>query len=190
MSDVIVFHHALGVTPGVDAFADRLRAAGHRVLVPDLFGGRRFDSIDAGVAHAGDVGFDVITERGVASARDREVTGGYFVVGFSLGVLPAQKLAQTDPEVRGAVLCHAAVPVTVFAERWPAGVAAQLHLVEDDPWAAEDLEAAREVAAASGGDLHLYPGHGHLVADASHPDFDPDVADRIVARTLDLLAAG
>lgn len=188
MSDVIVFHHALGVTPGIEAFADRLRAAGHQVLVPDLFGGRRFDSIDDGVAHAGDVGFETITERGVAAARDRQVTGDYLVVGFSLGVLPAQKLAQTDPEVRGAVLCHGAVPVSTFGDGWPDGVGAQVHLVEEDPWAADDLEAAREVAAASGGELHLYPGTGHLVADASHADHDPAAAEQIIERVLGFLA--
>ena len=50
MAEVLLFHHAQGLTPGINAFADQLRAAGHTVHVPDLFDGRTFDSIDEGMA--------------------------------------------------------------------------------------------------------------------------------------------
>jgi dienelactone hydrolase len=186
MPDVLLFHHALGVTPGIEALADELRAAGSRVIVPDLYDGQTFDSIAEGVAHADQIGFDAIFERGASRAEglgDRLV-----VVGFSLGVLPAQRLAQTRPGVVGAVLCHSAVPITTFSDAWPAGVAVQLHFVEDDPWAKEDLDAAREVAAASNGSLYLYQGTGHLVADSSHPDYDEVTARLIMQRSLDFIA--
>ena len=42
MADVVLFHHALGLTPGIVAFADELRRAGHTVHTPDLFEGRTF----------------------------------------------------------------------------------------------------------------------------------------------------
>lgn len=70
MTDVILFHHAQGRTAGIDAFADRLQDAGHRVTVPDLYDGATFDTIDVGVAHAEQIGFDEITARGVAAATD------------------------------------------------------------------------------------------------------------------------
>lgn len=183
MTDVLLFHHALGVTLGIRAIADELRAAGHDVTVPDLFEGSTFDTVEAGVAHAEQIGFEAITDRGVAAADgldDRLV-----VVGFSLGVLPAQKLAQTHRGVAGAVLCHAAIPLGVFADTWPRRVALQVHMVEGDPWAAEDIDAAAEITSASPrGELLLYPGTGHLVADDSAADYDPVVGRQIIDRIV------
>jgi dienelactone hydrolase len=49
MIEVVLFHHAQGLTPGVVAFADELRRAGHTVHTPDLFEGRTFGSIEAGM---------------------------------------------------------------------------------------------------------------------------------------------
>ena len=34
--------------------------------------------------------------------------------GFSLGVMPAQKLAQTRPGARGALIFHSCLPVSEF----------------------------------------------------------------------------
>ncbi len=185
MADVLLFHHALGLTPGVAAFADELRAAGHAVTTPDLFDGARFDTIAAGVAHAEEIGFDTVIERGVAAATglgDALVVGG-----FSLGVLPAQRLAQTRPGIAGALLYHAAVPPSMFGAGWPPGVALHIHLCDDDPWAAEDRDAAEALTAAAGGELHVYPGSGHLVVDSSFEDHDPVVAALILERTLAFL---
>jgi dienelactone hydrolase len=182
MADVLLFHHALGLTAGVQGFAEQLRAAGHTVMVPDLYDGARFDTITEGVAHAEEIGFETLIDRGVAVAEglgDRLV-----VAGFSLGVLPAQKLAQTRPGVIGAVLYHAAVPSAMLGEGWPAGVALQLHLTEHDPLAEEDLEAARALEAEAGGELFLYDGTGHLVADPTSPDHDARQAAMILERTL------
>lgn len=186
MIDVLLFHHALGLTDGVVAFANELRAAGHRVSTPDLYEGAQFDTVADGVNHAETIGFDVLIERGVAHAAD--IPGHFAVVGFSLGVLPAQKLAQTHASVQAAVLCHAAIPIDVFADRWPSGVGLQIHIGEDDELAVEDLEAAHYLAAEAPGELFLYPGPGHLIADATSADHQPEYAAQIVARTRDLLA--
>ena len=70
MAEVLLFHHALGLTDGVRAFADELRRAGHTVHTPDLFEGRTFDSIEAGVGHAREVGFgDALLESAVEAGR-------------------------------------------------------------------------------------------------------------------------
>ena len=188
MTDVLLFHHALGVTPGIGAIADELRAAGHRVTVPDLYNGATFDTVEAGVAHAEQVGFDTVIDRGAATAEGLD--GGLVLIGFSLGVLPAQKLAQTRPGVVGAVLCHGAVPLSMFGDGWPDEVAAQIHLVEGDPFAEEDLDAARELAgAAPDGELFLYPGSGHLVTDYSSSDYDPVAGRQIIERMLTFVTA-
>src|SRR5689334_25336401 len=105
MAEVLLFHHAQGVTPGITAFADELRAAGHTVQVPDLFDGRTFDSIEAGFAYAQEVGEDAFARR----ADDAADGAGPAVVyaGFSFGVSLAQRLAQTRHGARGALLYHA-----------------------------------------------------------------------------------
>jgi dienelactone hydrolase len=50
MAEVLLFHHVLGLNPGVHGFAEALRAAGHVVHTPDLFDGRTFQSIEDGIA--------------------------------------------------------------------------------------------------------------------------------------------
>jgi dienelactone hydrolase len=186
MAEVVLFHHALGLTPGVEAFADELRAAGHVVHVPDLYEGKTFESVDDGVANAREVGFGTILERGKAAA---EILPSELVyAGFSLGVMPAQMLAQTRPGARGALLFYSALPASEFGDSWPEGVPLQIHMMEDDPWAEEDLPAARELAQNDGAELFLYPGDRHLFADNSVADYDPGAAALLRQRALDLLA--
>src|SRR5205814_7046613 len=100
MAEVLLFHHAQGQTAGFKAFADELRPAGHTVHTPDLFDGRTFASIEEGMAYAEQLGFpDGIIERGERAADS--LPDELVYAGFSLGVLPAQKLAQTRPGARG-----------------------------------------------------------------------------------------
>src|SRR5215204_1675590 len=96
-----MFHHAQGLTRGVQAFADELRAAGHTVHTPDLFDGKTFESLDEGVGHAKEVGFGTLLERGVQAAEGLPADAVY--AGFSMGVMPAQQLAQTRPGAKGAL---------------------------------------------------------------------------------------
>jgi dienelactone hydrolase len=185
MADVLLFHHAQGLTTGVTAFADALRAAGHRVTVPDLYDGATFASLDDGVAHARKIGLDEIVERGVAAAADLPEAIVYG--GFSLGNMPAQKLAQTRPGARGAVLYHGAIPSSVYGTTWPAGVPLQLHVMEGDEWG--DVDDVRRLAAeAADGELHVYPGDRHLFTDRSLDVFDEVTTALVLERTLAFLA--
>jgi len=185
MADVIVFHHAQGLTPGIQAFGDRLGAAGHRVMLPDLYEGETFESLDEGVAHAESIGFDTVIDRGVAAASATDAS--FVVIGFSLGVLPAQNLAQSHSRVVGAVLCHAAIPLGTFADSWPERVALQLHNSPGDDWGDFD-DAVTLAASAADGELFEYDTTGHLVADDSLESYDPAIAEQIVERTLAFLA--
>lgn len=186
MAGVVLFHHALGLTAGVEALATSLRTAGHDVAAPDLFEGRTFGDVADGVAHAEDVGFDEIASRGEAAVAVG--SGGLVVMGLSLGVIPAQRLAQTRPDVRGAILCHSAVPPGFFGS-WPPSVPVQVHLRSDDPFDEGDTEAAGEICAASfDGELFVYPGSTHLFAEAGHPDHDPDAARLLADRMLTFLS--
>lgn len=189
MAEVLLFHHVQGRTAGVVAFADELRRAGHTVHVPDLFDGRTFDTLEAGLAFVTEIGFEEAVERGVRAAADLPFELVY--AGFSLGVMPAQQLAQTRPGARGAVLLHACAPVTEFGPSWPAGVPVQIHGMQDDPFFAEegDLDSARAlVASTPDAELFVYPGDQHLFADASLPSYDADASAVLTRRVLELLA--
>jgi dienelactone hydrolase len=189
MAEVLLFHHAQGQTEGFLAFADELGAAGHTVHTPDLFEGRTFGSLDEGVAHAEAVGFGELIERGTRAAD--ELAPRLVYAGFSLGVLPAQKLAQTRPGARGALLFHSCLPPDEFGS-WPEGVPAQIHAMDADPFFTEegDLEAARAlVASVEQAELFLYPGHQHLFADASLPSYDQAAAALLRDRVLGFLSA-
>ncbi len=190
MAEVLLFHHALGQTPGFHSFADELRRAGHAVHAPDLFDGRTFATIEEGMAYAEGIGFpDAIVERAerVASALPAELV----YAGFSLGVVPAQKLAQTRPGARGALFFYSCVPPSFFGS-WPPDLPVQIHGMDADPiFVGEgDLEAAREiVASATHGELFLYPGDRHYFADSSLPSYDPEAAASLTRRVLEFLAA-
>lgn len=191
MAEVVVFHHAQGLTPGIVAFADELRGAGHTVHTPDLFDGRTFGSIDEGMAYAADLGFPgEILRRGAAAVADLPAELVY--AGFSLGVLPAQLLAQTRPGARGALLCYSCVPVAEFGPAWPADVPVQVHGMDADPFfvGEGDIDAARDlIAEAKHGELFLYPGDQHYFADSSLPSYDPTATALLIQRALDLLRA-
>jgi dienelactone hydrolase len=188
MTDVILFHHAQGVTEGVRGFADQLRAAGHSVTVPDLYDGRTFASIEDGVGYAQETGFGTIIERGEAAAA--ALPAGIVYAGFSLGVLPAQKLAQTRVGAKGALLFESCVPVSEFGSEWPPGVPVQIHGMDSDAFFAEegDLDAAKDlVAKATDAELFLYPGNRHLFADSSLASYDEAAAALLKQRVLDFL---
>ncbi|HEY2306662.1 MAG TPA: DinB family protein [Streptosporangiaceae bacterium] len=189
MTDVVVFHHAQGLTDGVRQFADQLRAAGHRVTVPDLYEGKTFATLEEGVAHAGQIGFDTIMERGKAAAE--ALPNELIYAGFSLGVLPAQMLAQTRPGARGALLYHSCVPLAEFGGTWPDDVPVQIHAMDADQWfvGEGDIDAAHELLKVNwDAALFLYPGDKHLFADASLPDYDESAAALLIQRSLGLLA--
>jgi dienelactone hydrolase len=186
MAELLLYHHAQGQTPGFLAFADELRAAGHTVHAPDLYDGNTFAELDDGVGYAKQVGFDTILERGrlAAEGLPNELVYG----GFSLGVMPAQMLAQTRPGAKGGLLFSAAFPASEFGGSWPQGVPLQIHMMEADEWALEDLPAARElVETTEGAELFLYPGDRHLFADSSLPDYDEAAATLLEQRVLSFL---
>lgn len=165
MAEVVVFHHALGLTDPVRRFADELRTAGHTVHTPDLYDGRTFETIESGMAHSDELGGPMaIVDR--ARAAVESLPAELVYIGFSLGVLSAQSLAQTRPGARGAVLCYSALPLGEWGDNWPAtwpnGVPLQLHILDGD----EDFEIAQGLAATvPGAELFVYPGSEHYFAE-------------------------
>ena len=192
MTELVLFHHVQGLTGGVRALADDLREAGHTVHTPDVFEGRTFATLAEGMAFARESGFDTLTERAVAAA---ETLGPDLVyAGISFGVMAAQRLAQTRPGARGALLLESCVPVTgdwAFGP-WPAGVPVQVHGMAEDPEFAGggDLDAARELVevVGAGAELFTYPGDQHLFTDRSLASYDAPATALLLERALAFLA--
>jgi dienelactone hydrolase len=192
VAEVVLFHSALGLRPGVTVAADRLRAAGHTVHAPDYYDGEVFDDLDEGLRKRDALGYVEIVGR----ARE-SVTGlpaGLVLAGFSLGAVPAELLAATTPGARGAVLMHGAVSVEGFSEfgveRWPEGVPVQVHYAADDPWMeAKEVAGLGDAVRGAGAafEAHVYPGSAHLFADPDLPGYDRVSSEEMWRRVLAFL---
>ncbi|HET7280545.1 MAG TPA: dienelactone hydrolase family protein [Dermatophilaceae bacterium] len=192
MAEVVLFHHVQGLTDGVRAFAEELRAGGHKVHTPDLFDGELPATIEEGVALTRTTGDEVLDGR--ADLAVAELPEGLVYAGFSFGAATAQRLAQTRPGARGALLYESCIPLTgdwAFGP-WPDGVPVQIHGMDKDPiFALEgDLDAARELVETVGpelAELFVYPGDRHLFTDSSLPSYDADATSLVVQRSRELL---
>jgi len=190
MAEIVLFHHAIGLTAGVTAFADDLRQAGHIVHTPDLFDGHIFPDLEQGMRFVNELGFGEVIQRGERAVQDLPADLVY--AGFSLGVVPAQKLAQTRPGARGALFFYSCVPVSEFGQAWPKELPVQVHGMDADPiFVGEgDIDAARAlIAQASYGELFLYPGDQHYFADSSLPSYDAEATALLLRRVLEFLSS-
>ncbi len=192
MTEVVVFHHILGLTDGVRAFADDLRAGGHVVHTPDLYAGHRAESIDEGREFVERIGEETLTGRADESVA--ALPPALVYAGFSLGAATAQRFAQTRPGARGALLYEACIPITgawTFGP-WPEDVPVQIHGMDRDPFFGleGDIDAARELVETVGPEiarLFVYSGDQHLFTDNSLPSYDADAAGLVLQRSLEFL---
>ncbi|MGN9766773.1 dienelactone hydrolase family protein [Micromonospora sp. SD12] len=192
MADVVLFHHLRGVTDGLRGFAEQLRSGGHTVHTPDLFDGERPATLDEGFALTKRIGSEVLRER--ADRAVAELPDGLVYAGFSWGAATAQRLAQTRPGTRGALLYESCLPVTGewAVGPWPAGVPVQIHGMDADPFFAleGDIEAARELVGIAGpdlGELFVYPGDQHLFTDSTLPSYDAEATALVLRRSREFL---
>ncbi|MET7807240.1 dienelactone hydrolase family protein [Micromonospora chersina] len=192
MADIVLFHHIQGLTDGVRALADQLRAGGHTVHTPDLFDGERPATLDEGAALTRRIGGEVLDERADRAVADLPKDLVY--AGVSWGAATAQRLAQTRAGARGALLYESCLPVTGewAVGPWPEGVPVQIHGMDRDPFFAleGDIDSARELVGIVGpeqGELFVYPGDAHLFTDSSLPSYDADATALVVRRSRDFL---
>lgn len=193
MAEVVLFHHVQGLTDGVLAFAEELRAGGrHIVHAPDLFDGERAATVEDGIALVGRIGEQTIDARvdEIVAGLPQDLVYG----GFSFGGASAQRLAQTRPGARGALMYEAFISLTAewaFGP-WPDGLPVQVHGMDKDPYFAleGDLDAARELAAMIGptlAEVYTYPGDKHLFTDSSLPSYDADATALVLSRSREFL---
>ncbi len=189
MSKVVVLHSAQGLRPGVEGWAVRLRDSGHEVWAPDLFEGRSFDDLEAGVAHRDEIGVPELMRR--LEAELAELPADVVYAGFSMGAASAGYYAATRPGCRGAILVGGVTPLAEFGvDSWPASVPAQVHFSAEDRQVehaeVESFEHALDAACARL-EIHVYPGSEHLLADPDSPGYDAAAAELLLARVLEFL---
>jgi len=194
MAEIVLFHSALGLRPGVTSAADRLREAGHSVHVPDYYDGEVFDDLDDGLRKRDELGVAEILRR--AREAVAGLPAGLVLAGFSMGVAHAEQLTASRPGALGAVLMHGAEPVEALTEyfgveRWPEGVPVQVHYAVDDPWveAEQEVVPLGEDVRGAGAEFeeYVYPGSGHLFADPDLPDYDRASAEAMWERVIAFL---
>jgi dienelactone hydrolase len=184
---VVLFHSVHGLRPAVHAAADRLREAGHHVLVPDLFDGRTAEDVIDGMAVKDEIGQEELLLRAVRFAAPHSADGLVYA-GFSLGAAIAQNLALGDERARGLLLLHGTSDI---ADSAATDLAVQLHVAEPDPFEPDDWLNAwylRMRRAGADVEVHRYRGAGHLYTDPELPDWDEEAAERTWFTSLAFLA--
>lgn len=187
MGTVVLFHSVCGLRSLEREAVERLRAAGHDVFIPDLYGGQVARSIDHGFELRKEIGWPVLCERAekaVANLPASAVLGG-----FSMGAGVAASLWPKRPQTAGMLLLHSVAEIPDNARK---GLHVQVHLADPDVFEpADEVAAWRSAAAQAEIDLEMftYPGVGHLYTDATLPDYDAAAADLTWKRAIDFLDA-
>ncbi|MCC3654614.1 dienelactone hydrolase family protein [Streptomyces sp. S07_1.15] len=185
---VVLFHSSYGLRPAVHAAADRMRAAGHEVHVPDLYDGRTAGSVEEGMDLKDEIGGDELLRRAVAAAAPLSDRGLVYA-GFSLGGSLAQNLALADVKARGLLMLHGTSDLAEDASA--DGLPVQLHVADPDPFEPHDWLNAwylRMRRAGAEVEIFRYPGAGHLYTDPDLPDHDPEAAEETWSVALSFLA--
>ncbi|MFJ3901992.1 dienelactone hydrolase family protein [Streptomyces sp. NPDC090025] len=176
--DIMLFHSVHGLTPSVETAAERLRAAGHQVWTPDLFGGRTVATVEEGIELRDEIGKDELLRRAVLAAAPYSERGLVYM-GLSFGASVAQTLALGDDKARGLLLFHGTSDIAESAAVDELPV--QLHVAEPDPFETDDWLSAWYLQMRKAGadvEVYRYRGAGHLYTDETLPDHDPEAAER------------
>ncbi|WP_049578876.1 dienelactone hydrolase family protein [Streptomyces sp. SBT349] len=184
----MLFHSVHGLRPAVVAAAERLEAAGHRVVAPDLFDGHTAASPDEGMAISQEIGRDELLRRAIAASAPGADSGTVYA-GFSLGAALAQNLALGDSKARGLLLLHGTSDIAEDAAA--DGLPVQLHVADPDPFEPNDwLNAWYLRMRRAGADVEVfhYQGAGHLYTDPESPDHDAEAAEATWRTALGFLA--
>jgi dienelactone hydrolase len=185
MSQIVLFHSVYGLRPAVQTAADRLRAAGHRVVTPDLYGEPAADTVEEGFALLERIGTATVLER--ARAAVDGLPADTVLAGYSMGAGLAGALLADRPGTAGLLLLHGigGDPATVRA-----GLPVELHIADPDgydPPAEVDAWEREMTAAGAAVTVHRYPGLGHLWTDPDLPEHDATATDLTWERALAFL---
>jgi dienelactone hydrolase len=185
---VVLMHSMYGLRSVELDAAERLRAAGYIVVVPDLFeGATTAGDLDAGFALMGAIGWPRIVDRARRSLVD--VPAEAVLGGFSMGVGVIGELWPERLNAAAVFGFHAPIRVP---EGIPASTPVQLHIAASDGFAPADQVAAFQDSAARAGahaTVHEYRDAGHFFTDLTLPDYNAAAAAAAWTQVLAMLAA-
>jgi dienelactone hydrolase len=180
--DVVLFHSVYGLRPAVLAAAEMLRAAGHRVVTPDLYGGPVASSIEEGFAISERVGWAAIMRRARDAVQDVPATA--VLAGISMGAGVAGELLAERPGASGLLVLNG------IGGRPRAGLPVQAHVGEADTMFPPAELAAWERGMTAGGavvEVFSYPGARHFFTDSGASEYDEVAAGLAWRRGRDFL---
>lgn len=187
MAAIVLFHSVYGFRSLERDAAERLRAAGHQVLTPDLYGGRVGQTMEEGFSIRKEIGWAELCKRAEKAIADLPASA--VLGGFSMGAGIAASLWPGRPQTSGMLLLHSIAEIPPNARE---GIPVQVHLADPDDFEPADEVAAWRAHAARaniGLEVFLYPGVGHLYTDPSLPDYDTKAAEATWSRVDAFLAA-
>jgi carboxymethylenebutenolidase len=191
---VVVLHAWWGLNDDVDAYVDRLAAAGFAVVAPDMFGGQLATTIDeadrlsTAVESAADSQVEEIVLGAVDDLVDRLGPAARIgILGFSFGA----GYALWSPAERDRLVASVVYYGSFTGSHLGRSSAAVLgHFAETDPYESEEGIAELEDALRTAGRevvIHRYPGTGHWFAEPSRDAYQPEAADLAFKRTVAFL---
>ncbi|MFJ1764343.1 dienelactone hydrolase family protein [Amycolatopsis sp. NPDC088138] len=181
MVNIVVFHSVLGLRLVELGAAERLRAAGHHVVTPDLYAGSTASTLEEGFALMDHVGWTAISARAADAVRD--LPADAVLLGVSMGCGVVQSVLPDRPAAAGVVLLHALGAIPASARD---GLPVQVHVADPDP-IAPPAEVAAWRAVNPAAEVFTYPGAGHFYTDAEAPDHDETASALTWQRVLDFL---
>jgi dienelactone hydrolase len=186
---IAMFHSMFGLRNVERTAAERLRAAGHHVVTPDLFAGAvagqgRRPTLEDGFAVMERIGWDTIMQR--AHLAITNLPPATVLCGCSMGVGVVGSLWPERLDTASIVLFHATAAMPDDVRH---GTPVQAHAALGDPFAPEDQLAVFRHTAATGADatLHTYAGSGHMFTDQELPDYNHSAAESAWQHVNDLL---
>jgi carboxymethylenebutenolidase len=190
-SGVVVLHAWWGLNDDVVRYADRLAAAGHAVIAPDMFGGQVATEIaDAErLSGEGDDGVaDAITLAATSALAERLGAGAPLAtLGFSFGAAYALWAPSKLPSLVATVVYYGTMTGPSLAKSTAPLLG---HFAETDEFEpAENVKALEDGFREAGREveIHTYPRTGHWFAEPSRDAYRAEAAELAFERTIAFL---
>ena len=181
-----------GLNDQIKGMADRLAGEGYRVLVPDLYRGRKAATPDEAGALMGALDFADAGKQDVRGCvqhlkkTSAKVAVGGFCLGGAVTVIAAVHVPEAD-----AAVCFYGIPPVAVADPAQVKKPFQGHFANIDDWCTPAAVDALEKALAKSGasfEIHRYQAQ-HAFMNEARPDvYDKACADLAWQRAKEFLA--
>ncbi|MFI6169447.1 dienelactone hydrolase family protein [Nocardia sp. NPDC051052] len=182
---IVLFRSVYGLRKVERQAAQRLRAFGHEVHIPDLYAGQTAAILEAGFALKDRIGWDTVAGR--AGQVLAELPGTAVLAGLSMGCGVIHDLLPSRPDTAAVLLLHALADLPTGARP---GLPVRGHIAAPDSLTpAEQLTTWQDAAHRKGAaaTVHTYPGAGHFYTDDTLPDYDHAASELTWHRVIEFL---